>query len=321
MPDRRDLLRNGIALSTAMSIAQIVPGIGQAKTGTGLQAKNAPWPLRASEAFEYPSQAVGDTMAIGVWSPFPSPPLRNEDGNAPLDVIYVLDGSFALAAAATACRLALADLISPGATPVLLVGVDYPVGETNARTRDYTMRDSVPANLQKVLASRGPDTPENTPGGADKFLRFLEGELDPLIRSRYNTTNKPAGIIGDSFGGTFAFYAFIQQSRLFDRYWLGSPGLFTTDTDYVEQFRQCLKGDLVHPTKMFLSIGSKEMSSGIDFYDDLGRNFNRLLGTLRTHPSDRLEWSSKVYEGHTHTSVLLPALNDAMIYLLKPDEA
>ena len=47
--------------------------------------------------------------------------------------------------------------------------------------------------------------PTTAPGGADKFLAFLEKELDPLIRSRYNAKPGPAGILGDSFGGTFTF--------------------------------------------------------------------------------------------------------------------
>ncbi len=108
-------------------------------------------------------------------------------------------------------------------------------------------------------------------------MAFLEEELDPFIRSKYNTTNKRAGILGDSFGGTFTFYAFLKQSKLFDRYWLGSPGIFTTETDYVAQFGALLKGELAHPTKMYLSMGSREIDGGIPFYEEMGRNYKRLV--------------------------------------------
>ncbi len=250
-------------------------------------------------------------MAVGVWAHPKTNPLRSAGHGAPLDVVYVLDGSFALAVAATICSLQSADLINPGYKPVLLVGVDYPDDKLNARSRDYTMKDSVPPSVSKIVAT----TPRTTPGGAENFLSFLENELDPIIRSKYNTADKPAGIIGDSFGGTFTFYAFLQQSKLFDRYWLGSPGLFSTATDYVSQFEACLKKKLVHPTKMFLSMGTKEMSGGIEFYEDMGRNFNRILSALRKNPSEDLQWSSKVYDGYTHTSVFMPSMNDALIYL------
>jgi predicted alpha/beta superfamily hydrolase len=309
--DRREFLGSGVKLTAVLGASQLDPGPAHADAGGALKSTGSPWPLRNSEAFEFYSNAVGDRMAVGVWSHPGSNPARSAAKGPPLDVVYILDGSFALAVAATICLLQAVDLINPGYKPVLLVGVDYPDDKLNARSRDYTMKDSVSPSLSKALSA----TPQTTPGGADKFLAFLENELDPIIRSKYNTTDKPAGIIGDSFGGTFTFYAFLQQSKLFDRYWLGSPGIFTTAADYVTQFEACLKKKFVHPTKMFLSMGSREMAAGIDMYEDMGRNFNLILSALKRNPSDDLVWSSKVYDGYTHTAVFMPSMNDALIYL------
>lgn len=312
MVGRRDFLMSGVGLTAALGVPGGGGGLASAADLSGFKSTGQPWPLRNSEAFEYHSRAVGDKMAIGVWSPPKTLPAMAPLGdNPPLDVIYVLDGSFALNAAATICMLQYADLINPGFAPVLLVGVDYLVGQPNARTRDYTMADSVPAAMRE-----GATSPQTTPGGADKFLAFLEQELDPFIRSKYNTTQKPAGILGTSFGGTFTFYAFLKQSKLFDRYWLGSPGILTTDTDYVAKFETLIKGKLAHPTKMFLSAGSRELNGGVALYEDLGRNFNRLVSVLSKTANDRLEWASRIYAGCTHTSVFGPALNDALFYLI-----
>lgn len=312
MVKRRELLENGVKLAAALGLSQFGAGLAHADTEAGLKSVGSPWPLRNSEAFEYQSAAVGDRMAVGVWSHAGSSPLRSDAKGPPLDLVYVLDGSFALAVAATVCSLLAADMVNPGFKPVLLVGVDYTDDKLNARTRDYTMKDSVPAYVTKMVPAL---TPQTTPGGADKFLAFLENELDPLIRSKYNIADKPAGILGDSFGGTFTFYAFLRQSKLFDRYWLGSPAIYPTASDYVGQFEARLKDKLVHPTKMFLSMGSKEMSAGIELYEDIGRSFNHILSALRRNPSADLAWSSRVYDGYTHTQVFTPALNDALIYL------
>lgn len=310
---RREFLWSGIGLTAALSVSQARAGVAHAGDLAGFKNTGQPWPLRGTDAFEYQSRAVGDKLAIGVWSPPKTLPAIAAMGENPaLDVVYVLDGSFALNIAATICMLQYADLIDPGFTPVLLVGVDYPVGQRNARSRDYTMADSVPAAMREALSA----APQTTPGGADKFLAFLEEELDPFIRSRYNTTGKPAGILGTSFGGTFTFYAFLKQSRLFDRFWLGSPGILTTDTDYVGKFAALIKGKLAHPTRMFLSAGARELNGGVDLYEDLGRNYNRLISALNRTPNDGLEWTSRIYEGRTHTSVFAPALNDALFYLL-----
>lgn len=311
MMGRRQFIESGLATATLVGASKSSQASAKNDSAAGLRSTGAAWPLRGSEAFHLVSKEVGDEMAIGVWSHPNVNPLRAGAGGAPLDVVYVLDGAFALGPAATICMLQSADIVNPGYAPVLLVGVDYPVNAANGRNRDYTMRDAVPPSLAKYVEQ----TPQIAPGGADKFLSFLENELDPIIRRKYNTSDRPAGIIGDSFGGTFAFYAFISQSKMFNRYWLGSPGIFTTTTDHVARFRDTLKQPLVHPTKMYLSMGSKEMAAGVDFYEDMGRNYNRIISALHQNTSSRLTWSSKVYDGGTHTSTFIPAMNDALIYL------
>lgn len=311
MFDRRDILTSGAGLAAALAASRLVTGPALAATGEGFKVTGQPWPLRGSEAFEYESISVGDRMAVGVWAPPAAVLARSGDENPPLDIVYVLDGSWALGMAATICEMQYNDLLNPGFAPVLLVGVDYPVGQMNSRSRDYSMADSVPSTIAEALSA----IPQMKPGGADKFLTFLEQELDPLIRAKYKTTNRPAGILGDSFGGTFTFYAFLKQSKLFDRYWLGSPAIFTTGTDYVAQFERQLKDPPPHPTKMFLSVGSRELNGGNAEYEDMGRNFKRLVNAMNETPNARLSWSSKIYDGYTHTSVVAPALNDALLYL------
>ena len=275
------------------------------------------WTLRGSDAFEVDSRAVGDRFAVGVWQPDKQflAALGRTPAGGELQLVYVLDGSWALNVAASFCLLQLADLVKPGFPPLLLVGIDYPEGRVNSRSRDYTMADSVADH--PILNQYAAD-PRTRPGGADRFLEFLETELDPLIRSRYPVKGPTAGIVGDSFGGTFAFYAFLRQSRLFDRYWLGSPGLFTTGTDYLARLDEMLAGPLAHDTSMFLSFGELEATGGVPFYRDMGRNFLRLAEILARRAHPQLTYRAKLYPNHTHTTIVGPALNDALLYLYGP---
>jgi predicted alpha/beta superfamily hydrolase len=271
-----------------------------------------PWPVRGSDSFQLESKAVGDTFAVGVVPPERTVLDRGTvKDEGVYQLVYVLDGSWALAMVAGIAMLQLVDLIRPGFPPLLLVGVDYPEGHANCRSRDYTMVDSVWPAMVPVLEA----SPDTAPGGAEKFLAFLEDELDPLIRSRYPVQDGPAGILGDSFGGTFTFYAFLRQTRLFDRYWLGSPGIFTTDTDYVAQFSEVVRGKLVHDTRMYLTFGEEEANGPVDFYADMGRNYRRMLEELAAHPNGQLTYADQLYPGHTHTTVVAPAMNDALLYL------
>jgi len=274
------------------------------------------WPLRHSQSFEIDSKAVGDRFAIGTWQPDPAfLAARNLKTDQPLQLVYVLDGGWGLAAAAAIALLQLADTVKPGFPPLLLVGIDYPEGRMGSRSRDYTMADAVPDDPMIDAMKANPLT---APGGADRFLEFLETELDPLIRSRHPVQGKTAGIIGDSFGGTFTFYAFLKQSRLFDRYWLGSPGLFTTATDYVAKVEALLARPLVHDTRMFLSFGELEAAGGEAMYEDMGRQYARLVRALEQRAHPQLTHHAKTYAGHTHSTIVVPAMSDALLYLYGP---
>ena len=100
---RREFLMSGVGVTAALGVPEVMARNADA---TGFKSTGQPWPLRNSEAFEYHSRAVGDKMAIGVWSPPKMLPAMAPLGdNPPLDVVYVLDGSFALNAAAYALLL------------------------------------------------------------------------------------------------------------------------------------------------------------------------------------------------------------------------
>lgn len=284
------------------------------------------WPLRDSVAFELSSKHVGSQFAIGVWSPASflaevaeSAHLHglNVPSTTALDVVYVLDGAWALGMAAGICQLQLADMVRRGFPPLLLVGIDYPIGTPNRRSRDLVMDGAIPADMEQSLKSLGPD---KSPGGAANFLRFIEDELDPMIRRRFPTSDRPAAILGDSFGGTFSFFAFLQQSKLFDRFWLGSPGVFATEADYPGAFANVISKPLNHQTRIYLSIGEKETNGGFPLYEEMGRTYNRMISSLSTTPNAMLDYKAKIYSGETHTSVVAPAMNDAISFLFRPDE-
>lgn len=266
------------------------------------------WPVRGSDYFEFKSKVVKDKFAIGVWQPTCDVVKKSEDNLRPLNVVYLLDGKFMLGVAVSTCTMLSVDLIKPGFPKLLLVAIDYLEGEKNQRNRDFT-------HIELGFSRRVSD---EISGGADNFLRFIEEELDPMIRSRYNTCDLPAGILGDSFGGTFSFHAFRRQSKAFDKYWFGSPALLLTGFDYIEEVKNILHTSLVHKTEIFLSIGELETNGGYAFYEEASSNYNQLVSILTSIKHHQLRWRSKVYSGHTHSTIWVPSVNDALIYLYGP---
>jgi predicted alpha/beta superfamily hydrolase len=273
------------------------------------------WPLRGSEYFEIQSAAVGDTMAVGVWkSPEHIRAVPNATGSPTKpQLVYVLDASVALALAASVGVLQSADLVRPGFPRLLFVGLDYPEGRRNARIRDYVPPGAVTESMMKKYEGQ---PPEYVPGGADNFLEFLETELDPWIRERYAVEEAPAGLLGDSWGGTFVAHCLIRRSTLFNRYWLGSPGLFDTPADLTGRLLNALAEERSGAKKIYLTLGELEATGGgVDYYEEPGASFSRVVAGLQALRPGAVDWQHRIYPGHTHASVFLPALNDALQFL------
>jgi uncharacterized protein len=64
-----------------------------------------------------------------------------------------------------------------------------------------------------------------TTGGSDKFINFLEQELQPYIRRHYNTNNSTT-IIGESLAGLLVTEILLKKPAMFGTYIIISPSLW-----------------------------------------------------------------------------------------------
>ena len=272
--------------------------------------------LASSHYFEMDSQIVGDRFRIDVgW------PLGANVPDKPLRVVYVMDGNLSFALAHLYCAMQARDLIQPDFERLLVVGVGYPNPEEMSirRARDLTPENANPPELSAPIAASAKILGlKKAQGGADQFLKFLESELDPVVRANYPTIEGDTGIVGDSFGGLFTFHCFVKQSKLFNRFWLGSPGVFEQHVSQIKVFESLVQGKLDRDIKMFLTWGGLEETGPIDLYRDLAKNTRNLTQILAAHPNPRLTWGHTIYPGHTHTTVAFPAQCEALRFLYGP---
>ena len=105
-------------------------------------------------------------------------------------VVYLLEGDthFASFVGMLQYESSFGNVVCP---PMIVVGIP-----NTDRVRDFT-----PTHIK-------PDTPANTSGGAEKFIRFIETELMPHIDSRYPTLSYKM-MIGHSLGGLLAMQTLI----------------------------------------------------------------------------------------------------------------
>lgn len=67
-----------------------------------------------------------------------------------------------------------------------------------------------------------------TAGGSEKFIKFLELELFPIIKQHYKI-NKTSTLVGQSLGGLLACEILFKNPELFENYIIVSPSLWWDD--------------------------------------------------------------------------------------------
>ena len=164
-----------------------------------------------------------------------------------------------------------------GMTPEMIV-----VGIQNTNR----LRDMTPTVTERVGS-----------GGAQKFLRFIETEVVPLIDKEYRT--QPYRIIaGHSLAGLFVVYSFVERPDLFNAYIAASPFLHWDNAYVVKRAEKALEQDRQWKKRMFLGLGDEPE------YTSAFNAFRALL--KRTKPKD-LDYEFREFKGENHGSALLPS--------------
>lgn len=190
-------------------------------------------------------------------------------------VLYVLDAEFHFQHTASAieflseCGYQLLNPMMPQVIVVGIVNVD--------RNRDYT-----PTACTEQGTLRFP-----TSGKGERFLKFFEIEVIPLIDSKYRT--HPCRVItGWSFGGLFTVFAFLERPHLFNAYVAMSPSLWWDKKFLVKRAETLLRSGGMSKKTLVVTLGSAEQGGGdISIGDSVYRSF---LPLMREEPAKDLDF-------------------------------
>src|SRR5215207_9181107 len=159
------------------------------------------------------------------------------------------------------------------------------VGITNTdRTRDLT-----PTRVEQA-----PDNPNArfpTSGGADKFLKFIETELIPLVESKYRTQPYRA-LAGHSLGGLFAVHAMITRPELFNSYVAVSPSLQWDNFVMIDRAKEFFKARKEYNRTLFASLGNEP--------GDIGDAYGLFREVLQKQQVQGFVWEAVRYEDEDH---------------------
>ena len=247
------------------------------------------------------------------------------DPGAEFPVMYVTDGDLCFGLAATCMMLGSMDLIDPGVSPAIIVGIGYdtPLEMEVLRVRDLTPENSVDdwfAESYKHTAGRRAES-----GGAHAFIDFIVNELHPEICNRYRVAGDTAALMGDSYGGLFTFYNLLEGTPLFDRLWLGSPGVLGCGHYLLDQLPARLERGFEVPTRVYASVGELERTGSIgevfreEIYQDLAGSYAVIDSALSAYEGPNFVYASHEFEAETHSSVIPAAFSRAYRFLMRDD--
>lgn len=216
----------------------------------------------------------------------------NEKDSTSYPVIYLLDGS------ADEDFIHIAGLIQFLNFPwVNILPKSILVGIANVdRKRDFTFPTSV--SQDKI------ESP--TSGGSEKFIAFIEKELQPFIEKNYKT-NSFKTIIGQSLGGLLATEILFKKPALFTRYIIVSPSLWWNNESLLSTKPILSNSSSVQPTSVYIAVGNEGKIMKNDAH--------RLISILRSYLPKKTVIHFQYFPHEDHATILHRAVYDAFEYL------
>ncbi len=182
------------------------------------------------------SQALSEKRTLNIYLPDGYRP----DSLATYPTIYVLDGSANEDFPHIAGLVQFMNMYNllPKSIVVGIANVD--------RYRDFTSPSSDKRDKKSLPTS----------GGSQRFISFLEKEVQPFIKNNFKT-NGHKTIIGQSLGGLVATEILLERHYLFEDYIIVSPSLWWDNQKMINGAREFFKSNNQLKKRIFVSLGKE----------------------------------------------------------------
>jgi predicted alpha/beta superfamily hydrolase len=168
------------------------------------------------------------------------------------------------------------------------------VGIANVdRKRDFTFPTTVAQDKK--------DFP--TTGGSEKFITFIEKELQPYINQRYKT-NQERSIIGQSLGGLLASEILLKKPGLFNHFYIVSPSFWWDKESLLNQFAAAKQIGPAGKSSIYIAVGNEGKVMVKD-----AKTLSKLL-KKQANPNQKLEF--QYFPKEDHGSILHQAIYKAL---------
>ncbi|MHC0440981.1 alpha/beta hydrolase [Flavobacterium sp. 3-210] len=237
---------------------------------------------------EIQSKELGEKRILNIYLPEGYNP--SEDKKYP--VIYLLDGS------ADEDFIHISGLVQFNSfewinqvPKSIVVGI-----ATVDRRRDFTFPTSVENDK-----TRFPTT-----GHSNKFIAFIEKELQPFIDKKYKTTESKM-IVGQSLGGLLETEILLKKPSLFNKYVIVSPSLWWDNGSLLNSDSEILKENFNQKTEIYIAVG-KEGLTPTDIPRVMEVDANLLAEKIKFSKSKNIKIYFDYFPEENHGTILHPAV-------------
>ncbi|AXE17385.1 alpha/beta hydrolase [Runella rosea] len=184
------------------------------------------------------------------------------------------------------------------------------VGIANTdRRRDFTYPTNIESDQKR----------NKTAGKSEKFIAFLEKELQPYIERTYKTTNSKT-IIGQSLGGLLATEILLKKPTLFNKYIIISPSLWWDNASLLKQPSLLFEESFKHKTDVYIGVG-KEGLAPTDIPHVMEVDANLMVERLKTTKSKNVTVHFDYLPQEDHATISHQAILNAFRLLYPSDGA
>jgi predicted alpha/beta superfamily hydrolase len=208
-------------------------------------------PLTIGLAEKIKSVQLGETRTINIYLPED----YNPKDTVTYPVIYIPDGGL------EEDFIHITGIVRYNTQPwiarfkrSIVVGI-----ENTNRRRDFTFAVE---NLDFVEKIGFKKTQFPAYGGSEKYIAFLEKELQPYLRARYKA-NAQRTLIGESLAGLLATEILLKHRNLFDHYVIITPSLWWGDGELLRRAPALLQSGGSKPVSVYLAACNKDEDKGM----------------------------------------------------------
>ncbi|MDO6459588.1 alpha/beta fold hydrolase [Granulosicoccaceae sp. 1_MG-2023] len=244
------------------------------------------------------SGVLGETQRYSVDLP------KGYDAQKRYPVIYLLDGDSHRTKLLGVIE-GLTDGLQPAMPSAIVVGLDG-----RKRMRDYT-----PTHTLKLPNGQPGSKAYKVTGGGERFLDFIEQELQAVIDADYATSGVTI-LMGHSFGGLLALEA-LRSDRAFNAVVAIDPSLWFDYPAYQQRLTKESGLSGGRHSALFIAASDNPFTPGLGLSSLHSELIRGLSDTLQQRASPDFAVRGQFYPGSDHSSVVLPAIEDSLRWLFE----